>query len=140
MKYFLWFSFILKASCYNDYSKTCQILFEEPSIVEQLDYDDNMRLYAFKGEGATLYYKMAMPLAQSILKGLAKAYMNELDQEHKVEFFDKYDVYFNLTTVEDSRLHMRFAHAESILPLYFLFVWMVYFFKQVDHQATKNSR
>ena len=82
-----------------------------------------MRLYAFKGEGAPIYYRMAFPLAQSILRGLAKAYMDELqDPEEKKEFFEKFNPYFNLTSVEPSRIHMRFAHAESILPLYFLFV------------------
>lgn len=88
-----------------------------------MDYDDNMRLYTFKGQGSPLYYRMAIPLAQSILRGMAKAYMDELeDEEEKKEFFEKYDPYFNLTAVNPSRVHMRFAHAESILPLYFLFV------------------
>ena len=92
-------------------------------IFEQLEYDENMRLYAFKGEGNPLYYRMAMPSAQSIIRGVAYAYMNEMtNQTQKEEFFEKYDPYFNLTTVEPSRVHMRFAHAESILPLYFLFV------------------
>lgn len=82
-----------------------------------------MRLYAFKGEGGPLYYRMAIPLAQSILRGMAKAYMDALeDADKKRAFFEKYDSYFNLTSVEPSRIHMRFAHAESMLPLYFLFV------------------
>ena len=112
-----------EASCYNDYSRTCDLLLREPAILEQLEYDENMRLYAFKGEGSPLYYRMAIPLAQSILRGMAKAYMDELtDKEERKEFFEKFDPYLNLTRVEPSRIHMRFAHAESILPLYFLFV------------------
>lgn len=98
-------------------------MLREPKILGQLDYDDDMRLYTFKGEGNPLNWRMACPLARSILRGIGANYLARLPEgEEKDEFVATYEEYFDFGKEPLSRLHLRFGHAESILPLYFLFV------------------
>ena len=113
----------LEASCYNDYARSCELLLREPTALKQLVYDDDMRLYAFKGEGDPLYWRMACPLGKSILGGLAASLRAAMPEgEAKEAFVAAMEEYVDFAKEPVSRAHLRFGHAESILPLYFLFV------------------
>ncbi len=115
----------LEASCYNDYARSCELLLREPAALRQLVYDDDMRLYAFKGEGDPLYWRMACPLARDLLAGLAAGLRDAMPEgDAKEAFVASMEEYLDFEKVPASRAHLRFAHAESILPLYFLFVAM----------------
>ena len=84
-----------------------------------------MRLYAFKGEGDPLYWRMACPLARDLLAGLAAGLRDAMPEGNAKEaFVASMEEYLDFEKVPASRAHLRFAHAESILPLYFLFVAM----------------
>ena len=82
-----------------------------------------MRLYTFKGEGNPLNWRMACPLARSILRGIGANYLAALKDEEKKEAFQAtYGEYFDFASEPVSRMHLRFGHAESVLPLFFFFV------------------
>lgn len=83
-----------------------------------------MRLAIYKGEGNQLNFQMACPLGRSMLSGLLVNLLSHLPEgEKKQALKEKYAEHFDLEEGL-SRVHMRFGHAESILPLYYLFVGM----------------
>ena len=111
-----------QASCYNTYNHTCAILAREPNILGQLSMDDDMRLVMYKGEGSQLNFQMACPLGRSMLSGLLSNLLGHLPEgEKKKALMEKYAEHFDLEEGV-SRAHLRFGHAESILPLYYMFV------------------
>ena len=113
---------ISQASCYNTYNHTCAVLERESNIFQQLSMDDDMRLVMYKGEGSQLNFQMACPLGRSMLSGLLSSLLNHLPEGEKKEALKaKYAAHFDLEE-EVPRAHLRFGHAESILPLYYLFV------------------
>ena len=76
-----------------------------------------------KGPGGDQNLRMSCPLIRDVFGGLARnLYARLKEGEEKTAFFTKYAPYFDLTTPEQSRLHMRFGHAESLLPLYYLLI------------------
>lgn len=98
------------------------MLEREPNIFQQLSMDDDMRLVMYKGEGSQLNFQMACPLGRSMLSGLLSSLLNHLPEGEKKEALKaKYAAHFDLEE-EVPRAHLRFGHAESILPLYYLFV------------------
>lgn len=115
----------LEASCYNDYARSCELLLREPAALRQLVYDDDMRLYAFKGEGDPLYWRMACPLARDLLAGLAAGLRDAMPGGKRQRGVRRVDGGISrLREGSGVARALRFAHAESILPLYFLFVAM----------------
>lgn len=111
-----------QASCYNTYNHTCAVLEREPNIFQQLSMDDDMRLVIYKGEGSQLNFQMACPLGRSMLSGLLSSLLSRLPEGEKKEALKaKYAAHFDVEE-EVPRAHLRFGHAESILPLYYLFV------------------
>ena len=112
-----------QASCYNTYNRTCKILAREARIFNQLSYNDDVALYLKKGPGSEINIRMACPLGRDVIGGLARnVYSRMPDGDEKTTFYEKYAKYFDLSYQEQSRMHLRFGHAESILPLYNLFV------------------
>ena len=66
---------------------------------------------------------MACPLGRDLIGGLARYLYTQMNEdEAKQEFFSEYNPYFDLSKPDHSRLHLRFGHAESLLPLYNLFI------------------
>lgn len=114
---------IIQASCYNQYNRTCSLLGLEPAIFDQLAYDDDVRLFLKKGPGSEISTRMACPLGRDVFGGLARNLYSRMEEgDEKKAFLDQFGDYFDLSYSEQSRLHLRFGHAESILPLYYLFI------------------
>lgn len=66
---------------------------------------------------------MACPLGRDLIGGIARYVYTQMNEdEAKQRFFSKYNPYFDLSKPDHSRLHLRFGHAESLLPLYNLFI------------------
>ena len=96
---------------------------KEPAIFNQVGYDDDARLFLLKGPGAEVTVKMACPLGRDLIGGIARYVYTQMNEdEAKQRFFSKYNPYFDLSKPDHSRLHLRFGHAESLLPLYNLFI------------------
>ena len=95
----------------------------EPNILSELNRDDDMRLAVYKGEANQLNFQMACPLGRSLLTGLGANLLAHLpDGEQKTRIIEEYGKYFDFASEPPSVAHLRFGHAESILPLYYLFV------------------
>lgn len=113
----------LEASCYNNYQRTCKLLAKEPAFLTQLSYGDDLELFFMNGPVNDLNTRMACPLGREVLGGLARfVYSHMQEGDAKTAYYTQYHEYFDLNKPEDSRLHMRFAHAESLMPLYELFI------------------
>ena len=95
----------------------------DQGIFEEMGYQDDLKQYHLKGAGNPLNIKMSCLLGKSILNGIGANYLhNTLNKREKKEFIEKYGKYFEFENEPITRGHLRFGHAESLLPLFRLFV------------------
>lgn len=86
---------------------------------------EDTKLWASKGSGKALNVKMACVLGRSMLSGIGANYLKvEPRRKAKREFLERYKDYFDFESEKETVGHLRFGHAESVLPLISLLVGM----------------
>ena len=79
---------------------------------------EDTKLWASKGSGKALNVKMACVLGRSMLSGIGANYLKvEPRRKAKREFLERYKDYFDFESEKETVGHLRFGHAESVLPL-----------------------
>ena len=101
------------------------MLRREPSVLEYLSLREDTQLWVRKGSGKLLNTNMACVLGRSMLSGIGASYLRSMAKpKDKKEFLERYKDYFDFDKEPNSLGHLRFGHAESILPLLSLLVGM----------------
>lgn len=101
------------------------MLMREPGILEFLALMEDTKLWASKGSGKDLNVEMACVLGRSMLSGIGANYMKAVPRRKaKRDFYRRYKEYFDFEGEKETVGHLRFGHAESVLPLISLLVEM----------------
>lgn len=101
------------------------MLMREPGILEFLALVEDTKLWASKGSGKDLNVEMACVLGRSMLSGIGANYLKVVPRRKaKREFYERYKEYFDFEGEKETVGHLRFGHAESVLPLISLLVGM----------------
>lgn len=113
----------MQASCYNVYNRSCALLQREPTVLDYLSLREDTKLWASKGDGKPLNVNMACVLGRAMLSGIGANYLQAVPRaKDRREFRRRFADYFDFDREPLAVGHLRFGHAESVLPLISLLV------------------
>ena len=94
-----WQACAMEAAVFNRTDGVCALV-DDPSVVELFEYMDDLSDFWFKGHGIPINYEMSCPLVDDILDTFEAVVEPQCAGDQAIP-----------------RAHLRFAHAETVLPL-----------------------